>query len=179
MGAALGFTTSSNAAINITAQEISGDVVFQYSGTVNSTGFVVDGGFTGSRVIPSIGEISNIFTNPRLHSTDLVVTGSLGGPVSTSATFSTGDAFIIDNTYIGVGSGYISGSPLAGTITFGSTTLAAMGISGETVTWNWGSGGSADFAVFNVIPEPSAFAAIFGVSALAVALRRRPRKKQG
>ena len=175
IGAALALTTTANAVITITAQEIGGDVFFQYSGSVNSTSFVEDGGFTGSRVIPSIGEISNISTNPRLHSTDLTVSGSLGAAVLSGPTSIIGDEFIIDNTYIGVNLSYISGSPLSGMLTFEETTLTAMGISPETVVaWDWGSGATADSANFSiVIPEPSAFATTFGVLVLGLALMRR------
>ena len=64
----------------------------------------------------------------------------------------------------------------ASVITFDSTSLADFGwVDGNSGTWSWGSGASADsVTLVAAVPEPRAYAALFGLVALGlVAVRRR------
>lgn len=53
--------------------------------------------------------------------------------------------------------GYITGSSLTGTSTFLNSSLSSLGFApGSTFTWSWGSGGTADNLVLEVLSAPPA-----------------------
>jgi hypothetical protein len=79
-------------------------------------------------------------------------------------------------------SGYVSGSALSGRSTFSNITFAEIGISpGQTYTWSWGNGSSADTLQFQFVPladqqnvpSPLPLAGAVGAFHSARRLRRR------
>ena len=50
--------------------------------------------------------------------------------------------------------GYISNSPLSGTMTFDNQTFATLGLAEGTYTWSWSADGNNDSLTLN-IPEPA------------------------
>lgn len=70
--------------------------------------------------------------------------------------------------------GYTSGTSIASTSTWNSTTIAGLGLTPGDYTWTWNSG--AESLTISVVPEPSTFGAIIGGFALAGALFRRRRR---
>ncbi|MBL6913250.1 MAG: hypothetical protein ISR40_06280 [Puniceicoccaceae bacterium] len=169
-------------AFSITGQEIGTDVVFTYTGSIN-TG---DLSFSGTGLLDTEFEaIDNEFAaggNADVYVfANLTVTGAMGtgGDVPGVAAGDTigifpnfGPGGIEPNIWLP--SGYTSGDNITGTITFTNNTFAAMGVTeNNTVTYSWGSGGNADSITFSTVPEPSSSALWLGIATVVVAITRR------
>lgn len=112
------------------AEEVAGNVIFRHQGSIDLTGFPAPNN-TGvnATIIPDAG----IFVfqggldtyNPVIPST---ITTPFGGGATTVADASTGDNVGISNDLLGVPVGYVSKTPIGGTMTFLSTSLAALGV---------------------------------------------------
>jgi hypothetical protein len=113
-----------------------------------------------------------------------VVSGPFGfgsGLPLGSATSSTGHTFGFEsgefrtkNVYVPLG--YDSGDPLSGESFWSGATLASLGATPGTYTWNTRYGGVDDTITLNVVvPEPSSAAALMGLAALGYGLLRRRR----
>ena len=75
--------------------------------------------------------------------------------------------------------GYISGASLVGTSTFLNSSLTSLGfVPGSTFTWSWGSGGTTDSLVLNVVPGPLPIAGASLAFAQSRLLRRRLRRSR-
>jgi hypothetical protein len=65
-------------------------------------------------------------------------------------------------SFLGVSSGYVSGSPLSSTSTWDNTTFSMLGATPGTYKWTWGSGADADSFTLVIgiaaVPEPSTWA---------------------
>lgn len=80
--------------------------------------------------------------------------------------------------------GYVSGASLNGSSTFLNSSLTSLGFApGSTLTWTWGSGGSVDSLVLNVlstspaqVPAPLPIAGASLAFAQSRVLRRRLRR---
>ncbi|MEZ5386556.1 MAG: PEP-CTERM sorting domain-containing protein [Prosthecobacter sp.] len=177
------FSPKSHAAVIINAIESGGDVIFSASGSFDL------GGVSHSAIVFAVPGIAPTIDGRRVR-----VGGAVGGvsidiyrslsfvppsgPFGTGPGFIspdsvTGDSFGIDLNSISVPAGYISGTALAGTMTFAGETFSSLGITEGTYQWTWGSGGNADSLTLNISPEPSrAFLTISGL-ALLVFRRRR------
>jgi hypothetical protein len=75
---------------------------------------------------------------------------------------------------------YVSGTPLGtSTITFNSTSLAALGVIDGTYTWTWGTGAHADSLTLQIgpvatTPEPASLALLaVGLAGLGMVVRTR------
>jgi hypothetical protein len=114
---------------------------------------------------------------------DLSVYVGISGPLSwgsggqTFATSSTGDGLLIIGLQgaIAVPEGYTSGANLTSEAVFSGATIAGLGLTPGTYTYNWGSGLDADSLVVNIsaaappsVPEPST--ALLGIIGLASAI---------
>ena len=166
------FVSHTQAAVIILGQEVGGNVLISYSGTVNTADLTLSGGYTGDRLLPTTLEFSFNASNPRLVG---AVTsngyGSIGSAGPTSPDEVNGDSFYINYTTVGVSDSYISGSPIVGTMSFLGTTLAELGIpSSAALDYFWGSGATLDSASFRVVPPsavPLPAAAWLFISAIA------------
>ncbi|MGV3661329.1 MAG: autotransporter outer membrane beta-barrel domain-containing protein [Prosthecobacter sp.] len=124
--------------IIIQGQEVGGNVVFTYAGSMDLTGLPAPGSPA------SFGQLS---PSGRIAFADFAFTtwdgwdfapfdlnfGPGVGPDARPTTF-TGDTFAVLAQFgiIGVPVGYVSGTPLAGTMTFAGETFASMGIDPTT-----------------------------------------------
>ena len=161
------FLAPAHASIVITAIESGGNVVFSFSGSVDLTGATSTGGTSVTSVInPGIPLVE--FGGSLSDSYALV--NPAGGAYGTATiTFpsvaNSGDIFV----YVGsatprieVPDGYVSNTPISGSMTFNSATFASLGISPVPATYIYdmklaGTGTVDQTVTLNVIPEPSTF----------------------
>ncbi len=169
-------------AIQITIYQSGADIVIEASGTANTTDLTAGaiGTFSGyvnsSDGIAQTAEVSS--NNGQLY-TGISGPGSYAGTANRSGVFfSSGDTVgirAVDNAIV-LPTSYVSEASLSGASTAFDMTLAAIGlVQGTNVTWTWGSGGNADSLNLKVIPEPSTYAALMGLGAVALVMFRRKR----
>ena len=146
-------------AVNITIQEVGGNVVWTATGTLNLGGLTYastqSGGgigfdanarlFASGLANPNIDVYNGSITLPSAFGT--------GGGAATSATGSYIGIFGTPSLY--VPAGYVSGSALSGVTTYNSTTLSALGLTVGTYTYSWGSGGNADTLTLSIGASPT------------------------
>ncbi len=157
------------------------NVVMSGSGTVDLTGltFVFPSDF-----FPFVEPVGGLLLNGGVSNfvaTD--VYSGTSGPTQfgsggiTRPNSETGDLVGINNgtgdDFVYVPSGYVSGSSLSGSMTFNNTTISALGITGGTYTWTWGTGPDADSFIIVVptAPEPGALT-LLASGCLGLALLR-------
>jgi hypothetical protein len=169
------FGGQAGAALIIDVSQVGANVVATGSGTIDLTGLTQLGGFsTNAGTIP---DIALIYVGP---SGTLDVYTGASGPTSfgsggdTAPSSGTGDIFGVQGNGLSSGSlidvpaGYVSGSPLSGSMTFDESTIASLGLTPGTYTYTWGSGADADSLAVNIasVPEPSSLI-MAGAAALA------------
>lgn len=184
--------TSLQAAISITFQEIAGDVVSTFSGTLNTDdpdiydfSQIVSGGLfapesgayvsfasswrtpTGSYVIDNSSSNSPFYEGPREGSGRGYGTGTQATPTSV-----TGDAFGMYQNSLILPGDWTSGSSVSGTMTWENTTLSALGYD-STQDHVWTLRGTSDTITMTVVPEPSSIALLTSLGVLALAISRR------
>jgi hypothetical protein len=153
-------------------EQVGNDVVVTGSGNANTSGLTSLG---------SVSDLTNVYTYSQAYSGPAAFDNgavSLWSGVSGPTTFgsdqdvienpdpatSTGQLFGIfagsetGNPQLVLPAGYSSGSSLSGVSTFTSLTLSQLGLTpGQTFTWSWGSGATADslrLEVSSVVPAP-------------------------
>jgi hypothetical protein len=163
---------NAGAAVLVNVTESNGNVIFQGSGSLNTTGLTSNSGNGTPLVRPFTGEFTfgpaispNWFQYFATPITGPQVFGTRGSAYPTTgadylvASSASGDAFGISpgNGFFFVPTNYISGASLNGTLTFNNQTFATMGLtSGNTYTWTYGTGSNADSFTLNVsqaVPE--------------------------
>ena len=176
LAAILGTALAAQGDIIIVAAETGGDVVFSYSGSLNLTGATkidyTSNGFDG--ISPSQGLFLNRVTDmDRYEWSSSAGTFGTGGIAFGAA--ATGDPLAVEG-FVGVADGYVSGSPIAGTLTYSSTTFDALGVDlSEPKVWTMA--GSGDTVTMQAIPEPSTLALLgAGLGVLLAAFCRTVRK---
>ena len=133
-------------AVNISIQEVGGNVVWTSTGTLNVAGLTYASTQTGGS---GFDAINAIFGSGICASAD-VYTGSITKP----ANFGTGGAGAASATgsYLSiqgipaalwVPAGYTSGAAISNTTTY-TGSFASLGLTPGTYTYSWGSGGNAD-----------------------------------
>jgi hypothetical protein len=179
------FGGQAGAALIIDVSQVGANVVATGSGTIDLTGLTYLGGFsTNAGTIP---DIALIYVGPS--GTLDVYTGASGptsfgsGGDTTAPSSGTGDIFGVQGNGLSLGSlidvpaGYVSGSPLSGSMTFDNTTIASVGLTPGTYTYTWGSGTDADSLTINIasVPEPSSLimAGAAALAGLGLWIRRR------
>ena len=183
------FSGLSHAAISITFDQVGGDVVATYSGSVDldsmdstsDLGVVESRGYDGDAAYFRNNAAATVtvgFTN-FIASPSFV--NASGGAPQTTLTFS-GDDFGLVSTgtfeQVFLPNGYVSGTTISGSLTFESTTIATLGLNPGTHVWQWtGTAPSSpvESATITVIPEPSAFG-LAALGLVSVACRRRRRQ---
>ncbi|MFM1841400.1 MAG: hypothetical protein RLZZ490_131 [Cyanobacteriota bacterium] len=188
-------SSSAQAAVVITGQEVSGNVEFSYSGSLNLTGFTFSGtdnwGLPANTQIVSGSPSFFQFGVPASQSYDSYGTNAvvnypstLGTPsiVSTASVFS-GD--FLSPTYVSgftelllVPAGYLSGNSLSGTASF-TGSFATLGIDAANgpYTWNLSNGETITMQFDSTeVPEPLT---LFGASAAIAFGAGFKRRKSG
>lgn len=177
----------------VNLEQVGSNVVATGSGSIDTAGLTfVEPGFNGSFLIPSEGAI---FTGPLTNFLQDFYSGftgptsfGVGGgfdPGSGSGDLvglqCAGSSSGLCHPYLGVPSGYVSGSALSDTSTYDDTTLSSIGVTPGTYVWTWGSGADADSFTLNIgataiVPEPASLT-LFGTAVLSFgAIQRRRRK---
>jgi len=159
---------TAQAAYIVNATEIGGDVVFEGSGSLNTSAWTLSGAqpqgcaIDPAQVICGAGPTTTAdrYINP----TDFVGPDSIG--TGTSLVFSSSGTGDYSTLWFGGGlsglltltSGYVSGAALGGTATYDAATFAGLGLTPGNYEWTWGSGASADSFTLNVgaVPIPAA-----------------------
>jgi hypothetical protein len=112
------------------AEEVAGNVIFRHQGSIDLTGFPAPLNTGTNATIVPIGGVF-VFAggldtyNPVLPNT---TNTPFGGGQSSLADAATGDNVGISSELLGVPVGYASKTPISGTMTFLSTSLAALGV---------------------------------------------------
>jgi len=122
-------------------QETNGNVVFSYSGSINTSGLgTASTSFTGNYIIPNSGIFAagqdSSFENQTNSFFDSV---QISGPTSfgtggfNSTTLVNGDFFVLanqlsGNDVIGLPNNYVSGSTFSGSLTFVNNTFFDLGV---------------------------------------------------
>jgi hypothetical protein len=145
--------------------QLDGTVKLDYSGQINSTSFTSIGPVVSTASIqPNQGLLQNAA------SVTYFLTGSgsagqnFGTGGSATATAASGSPIYLNfaaPSILGLPAGYTSGSQLTGSMTF-SGTLASLGATAGSYTFNWGGGGAGRSVTLNVttIPEPATMAVL-------------------
>lgn len=179
--AALAVAPMAQSAVIIDIVESGADVVATATGTINTAGLTfVSSASTTVGVTPSVSRIrAGTGSAIDLYSVTFTSSSAIGSSSSfTAASSGTGSVFgISSSTLLDLPSGYVSGAAINSTATWNSTTFAGLGLTQGSYDFTWGAGGNADSITVNVgaVPEPSAYAAIAGVSLLGFAAWRRRR----
>lgn len=179
------FCQGVEAAVLITAEEDGPDVVFSWSGSLNTTGLVFGvniASITGS-VGPSFGGFfgyspatSNInLSNPNILLPASVPFGTAG---LTPATSFSGNPFGLDGSgRIALPAFYVSNTPFAGTLTFSGASFDSLGLTDSPTPFIWTVAANGDTIQLTVVPEPT-IVSLVGLCAFSLVFRRERRFKR-
>jgi hypothetical protein len=184
--AAITFTApQAHAGFIATIEQVGSDVVMTGSGTINTAGLTLDtNASTPGFVYPTFPAILFNDTSPAtftIYSMTTTGPSAFGTTGDRLASSGNGDVVGFES---GIGQialpvGYTSGGFLSDSMTFTSTTIAALGITPGTYTWTWGSAGNGTADFFEVttntssVPEPTSVVLVGNAMLGLLALRRR------
>ena len=143
--------------VTATYEEVAGTVVFTASGSIN-TGDLTETAntATGAFVSPNAGLLQSNgaflwsaagFSGPSSFGTAGFTSGT-----STGNTFGVREPGSFAGGGINLPSGYVSGTPISGTLTV-TGSIASLGLL-PTVTYTWGTGPNADFFTIRDVSVP-------------------------
>lgn len=169
--------TAAHAAVIFDVERVGGDVLVTASGSYDLTGAVpvgvgVQDGFINGSLGLAVGgpfgavDFYQLTLNP----------GAFGTGGFVNGVPDTGDRFGLDivGGFITVPSGYVSGTPLAGTTRFSGHNLASLGLTPGTFVY----GIPNDTLTVNVAPEPATIA-LFGLGVAGAGWARRRMAARG
>ena len=174
----LGYSLSTQAGIIISVAESGSDVVFGYSGDLDTTGlvptFITHGlGFlsvtaTQTALAFGVGPSMQGYTVPSL--------AAIGAPTSLIFGDATGGGFaMFTSGTMALPFGYVSGTNIAGTLTLDSQSFASLGLMDGTYESLLPSGDFVRLTIATQVPEPGTIS-LLAAGLLAVgALRFRRR----
>jgi hypothetical protein len=173
--------TPAQAGYVVTLTEQGTDVVATGSGPIDLTGlslFLV--GSTSAGMVPLLGAITTgpVSLGPLSLYTGFTGPTSFGSGSQTFASSGSGDKVGINGTsdFLGVPSGYVSGSALSDTSTYANKTFSSLGVTPGTYEWTWGTGTNQNFTLVigSAVPEPSTWAMLLlGFAGLGFMAYRR------
>jgi hypothetical protein len=126
--------TTSQADIVVNAQQSGGDVVFSFSGSVNLSGLGASTGTGGSvsAIRPALGVFifSSVSSDPLDTWTGYTFPSfGVGGlELANSASVPTGFGYVVSGPRLVIEDGYVSGTLIAGSMTFDGETFASLGL---------------------------------------------------
>ena len=156
--AALAFVLSvfpSRAELLISGVETDGDVVFTYSGSLDTTGAASDNQFYAETYfIPNMGEIEvwqedSLTIYLELDQTNVFGTGSLLENVG----IGTGDNIGLFDSRLYLDDDYVSGDPLSASLTFQDATFESLGVDTDSAPYVWTLVANGD-TIRMVFPDP-------------------------
>jgi len=179
------------AALVLQVEQLGNDVVISGNGSANISALINEGNYNEwTNVLTD----SQIAAGPDAFNNGLVTLWSgITGPGSfgsdpnfvqnpdsgSGALFGIIASNLTPSPQIFLPQGYISGASLVGTSTFLNSSLTSLGfVPGSTFTWSWGSGGTTDSLVLNVVPGPLPIAGASLAFAQSRLLRRRLRRSR-
>lgn len=128
--AGLSLASAASSAVVAFGEDVGSDVVFTYSGSIDTTGLTL-----GSGSSQSFGWVGTQSGTDRFYAmngyvrwTGAVTVETFGVALNTSGV-ATGDSFGYEQNIVWLDPNYVSGSAINGTLTFANTTLATMGFS--------------------------------------------------
>ena len=144
------------------------DVVASGSGEIDLTG-LIDQGSAEDRgaLVPKTATIITGPYSPDEYYTGLTGPTNFGSGYGGVASSNAGDIVGIGFGYLGtvyydlllVPKGYVSGTPLSDTATYGNQTFSSLGATPGAYEWTWGSGANQNFTlVIGTRPGPSTWA---------------------
>ncbi|ADE53311.1 hypothetical protein [Coraliomargarita akajimensis] len=172
-----------SASVIIYVTEVSNNVVFSGSGTLNLTDLTpVSGSWSsaagirkwpdtvGFRLSPSGGSL------PYAHMYDGVLEPA--SPFTTVETFQQPDEHSgvmlgVVGTRLMVSEHYVSGSPIAASMTYHNSSFEALRLNEGKYVWEWGTAENSDSITLHVVPEPQASSLILGLAGLSLFFLRR------
>jgi hypothetical protein len=183
---------AAHASYVVTIEQSGNNVVALGSGTFNITDLDFIGNGSGSGEVSAIQSGQDFLnigdpTAPFSEYYGLNGPGAFGSnSTAVDADSATGDVVSLQQgVFLVVPAGYVSGATLSSSSTFDDTTLAALGLTpGQSYTWTWGAGNSADSFTIDIAdttaatPEPFSLALVGTGLALAEGMRRRRIQRQ-
>lgn len=159
-----------------------GTVKLDFSGQIDSTAFISVGPVgTTSSITPTSGLVQNATSVQYFLSGSSTGTQTFGTGGIANATASSGSPIYVNfaaPSILGLPVGYTSGNPLTGSMTF-TGSLASLGATIGSYTFNWGGGGTGKSVTLNVsaVPEPASMAVLAIGSVIAGYSYRRRAKR--
>ena len=131
-----------------------GSGFFNLSALLSSGPNTIGAGYNANAAIWAIGPSVTVDTYSATSITYAPTIGSGGVGVSSSSGSTVG---ILPGgpgatRLLYVPSGYTSNTVISGSATYSGQTVAGMGLSGGTYSWNWTTGGNSTTVVMNIIP---------------------------
>ncbi len=186
---------SSGDTMSITVSQVGSNVEFSFSGNIDTGAFSVVNNGTISPRYQFNGQFLNAYIGGSVSGTSVdtytpsdlssLLGAFAGGDAEANA--ASGDIFGLNyNIFVGaavdVPHNYTSGTQLAGTATFDSTTIADLGLNTGTFTQNYGSGDKIVLAIVAsssspVIPEPDSLGLLAAGLGVVGLVRRRARRR--
>jgi hypothetical protein len=183
--AAIALSVPAQAAYVVNIVQSGTDVVATGSGSINTSGLVIDSIGGGSHAITPVGGYLWLGAA----APQITLYGGVAGPMSFGPGFanafssSSGSSVWIwgsgGGRAIGVPVGYVSGSSLGiSTSTWANSTIASLGATPGTYVWSWGAGVDADTFTLRIeggpaVPEPATWAMMIAGFGLVGGVMRR------
>lgn len=170
-----------SAGIIIDIDESGSDVVATFNGSIDLNAVTFQFSPVGNTpgVSPSLGVISFASGDEQYVLNLISSDGTWGSGVTTLADSSSGDGFVFSPNALSLPAGYVSGSGIAGLITFLTEDFTTMGFTAGVYNYTFGQVGVAtDFVTVSIgkaqIPAPATIA-LFALGLGALGYRRRKR----
>ena len=150
----VGISQPAHAVFTVVLSEVGSDVVATGTGSLDISGLTAAGSFTenprglyptnqtvrvGSTGTATINFYTGFTSTP----------GAFGAGGFTAASSGTGDLVAVNNSFVRIFDGFVSGSSLTTSNTFSGTALDSLGVTAGTYTWAW----SSDSFVLEVQPS--------------------------